>query len=63
MPDKRDAIGLQAVFNNVFPIKDSHETTTLEFVKYDMAIPRTREECIVRLTYAAPMKVTIRLVV
>ncbi|OPY01992.1 MAG: DNA-directed RNA polymerase subunit beta [Syntrophorhabdus sp. PtaB.Bin184] len=64
-PDKRDAIGLQAVFNSVFPIKDSHETTTLEFVKYDMGDPKnSEEECIVRgLTYAAPMKVTIRLVV
>ncbi|NLT24014.1 MAG: DNA-directed RNA polymerase subunit beta [Syntrophorhabdus sp.] len=65
VPDKRDAIGLQAVFNSVFPIKDSHETTTLEFVKYDMGDPKnSEEECIVRgLTYAAPMKVTIRLVV
>ncbi len=64
-PDKRDAIGLQAVFNSVFPIRDSHETTTLEFVKYDMGEPKnSEEECIVRgLTYAAPMKVTIRLVV
>jgi DNA-directed RNA polymerase subunit beta len=64
-PDKRDAIGLEAVFNSVFPIKDSHETTTLEFVKYDMGDPKnSEEECIVRgLTYAAPMKVTIRLVV
>jgi DNA-directed RNA polymerase subunit beta len=65
VPDKRDAIGLQAVFNSVFPIRDSHETTTLEFVKYDMGDPKnSEEECIVRgLTYAAPMKVTIRLVV
>jgi DNA-directed RNA polymerase subunit beta len=63
--EKRDAIGLQAVFNSVFPIRDSHETTTLEFVKYDMGDPKnSEEECIFRsLTYAAPMKVTIRLVV
>ena len=63
--EKRDAMGLQAVFNSVFPIRDSHETTTLEFVKYDMGEPKnSEEECIVRgLTYAAPMKVTIRLVV
>ncbi len=56
VPDTRDAIGLQAVFNSVFPIKDSHETTTLEFVKYDMGDPKnSEEECIVRgLTYAAP---------
>ncbi len=64
-PDKREAMGLEAVFNSVFPIRDSHETTTLEFVKYDMGDPKnSEEECIVRgLTYAAPMKVTIRLVV
>lgn len=63
--EKRDAMGLQAVFNSVFPIRDSHETTTLEFVKYDMGEPKnSEEECIFRgLTYAAPMKVTIRLVV
>ena len=63
--DKRDAIGLQAVFNSVFPIRDAHDTTTLEFVKYDMGEPKnSEEECIVRgLTFAAPMKVTIRLVV
>ncbi len=63
--EKRDAMGLHAVFNSVFPIRDSHETTTLEFVKYDMGEPKnSEEECIFRgLTYAAPMKVTIRLVV
>ncbi|MEN6616741.1 MAG: DNA-directed RNA polymerase subunit beta, partial [Syntrophorhabdus sp.] len=63
--DKRDAIGLQGVFNSVFPIRDAHETTTLEFVKYDMGDPKnSEEESIFRgITYAAPMKVTIRLVV
>jgi DNA-directed RNA polymerase subunit beta len=64
-PQKRDNVGLQAVFNSVFPIKDSHETTTLEFVKYEVVDPKnSEEECLFRgLTYAAPMKVTIRLVV
>ena len=64
-PEKRDGIGLQAVFNSVFPIRDSHETTTLEFVKYEVGDPKnSEEECIFRgLTFAAPMKVTIRLVV
>ncbi len=62
---KREAIGLQAVFNSVFPIKDSHETTTLEFVKYEIVNPKnSEEECLFRgLNYASPMKVTIRLVV
>ena len=58
-------MGLQAVFTSVFPIKDSHETTSLEFVQYEIGDPKySEEECIVRgLTFAAPMKVTIRLVV
>jgi DNA-directed RNA polymerase subunit beta len=64
-PEKRKNVGLQAVFNSVFPIRDSHETTTLEFVKYEIGETKnSEEECIFRgLTYAAPMRVTIRLVV
>ncbi|OPX97961.1 MAG: DNA-directed RNA polymerase subunit beta [Syntrophorhabdus sp. PtaU1.Bin002] len=64
-PEKKENIGLQAVFKSVFPIKDSHDTTSLEFVKYEIGDPKNSEqECIFRgLTYAAPMKVTIRLVV
>jgi DNA-directed RNA polymerase subunit beta len=64
-PEKRVNVGLQAVFKSVFPIKDSHDTTSLEFVKYEMGDPKnSEEECLFRgLTYAAPMKVTIRLVV
>jgi DNA-directed RNA polymerase subunit beta len=64
-PEERAALGLQAVFTSVFPIKDSHETTSLEFVKYEISDPKySEEECIVRgLTFASPMKVTIRLVV
>jgi DNA-directed RNA polymerase subunit beta len=64
-PEKRANIGLQAVFKSVFPIKDSHDTTSLDFVKYEMVDPKnSEEECLFRgLTYAAPMKVTIRLVV
>jgi DNA-directed RNA polymerase subunit beta len=64
-PEKRDNVGLQAVFRSVFPIKDSHETTSLEFVKYEIGGPKNaEEECLFRgLTFSAPMKVTIRLVV
>jgi DNA-directed RNA polymerase subunit beta len=63
--EKRKNTGLQAVFNSVFPIKDAHETTSLEFVKYEIGDPKySEEECVFRgLTFAAPMKVTIRLVV
>lgn len=64
-PEKRKKIGLQGVFESVFPIKDAHGTTSLEFVKYEIGEPKnTEEECLIRgLTYSAPMKVTIRLVV
>src|SRR5450756_898432 len=64
-PEDRKHLGLQAVFNSVFPIKDAHDTTSLEFVKYEIGDPKySEEECIFRgLTFAAPMKVTIRLVV
>ncbi len=63
--EDRTNVGLQAVFNSVFPIKDSHDTTSLEFVQYEIGDPKySEEECVVRgLTFAAPMKVTIRLVV
>jgi len=64
-PEKRLNKGLQAVFNSVFPISDANDTTTLEFVKYDIGEPKnSEEECLFRgLTYSAPMRVTIRLVV
>ncbi len=64
-PEERTNVGLQGVFNSVFPIKDSHDTTSLEFVQYEIGDPKySEEECIVRgLTFASPMKVTIRLVV
>ncbi|MCX7966840.1 MAG: DNA-directed RNA polymerase subunit beta [Syntrophorhabdaceae bacterium] len=64
-PEKRENIGLQAVFKSVFPIKDTHETISLEFKKYEIGEPKnTEEECLFRgITYAAPMKVTIMLCV
>jgi DNA-directed RNA polymerase subunit beta len=64
-PDKRENIGLQAVFRAVFPIKDFYETASLEFVSYRLTEPKYDvEECLLRgMTYAAPIKVTVRLVV
>ncbi len=57
--------GLMGVFQSVFPIKDFNETATLEFVKYDLEKPKyDTEECMQRdMTYAAPLKVTLRLIV
>jgi DNA-directed RNA polymerase subunit beta len=64
-PDKRESIGLQSVFKTVFPIKDFYETASLEFVSYRLTEPKYDvEECLLRgMTFAAPIKVTVRLVV
>jgi DNA-directed RNA polymerase subunit beta len=63
--DERDDIGLQAVFKSVFPIKDFGETSSLEFVSYSLDRPKYDEdECRARgMTFAAPIKVVVRLVV
>src|SRR5215467_5906122 len=57
--------GLQAVFSSVFPIKDFSETSLLEYVDYHFEDPKYDvEECQQRsMTYAAPLKVTLRLIV
>ena len=57
--------GLQAVFRSVFPIKDFGERSQLEFVRYAFEPPKYDvEECQQRgMTYAAPLKVTLRLIV
>ena len=63
-PEKRENTGLQAVFNSIFPIKDFNDTASLEFVGYVLEEPKYDvQECLQRgMTYAAPFKVTIRLV-
>ena len=57
--------GLQAVFKSVFPISDFAQTAQLEFVKYEYEAPKYDvDECRQRgMTYAAPLKVTLRLIV
>ncbi len=64
-PEEREMRGLEGVFNSVFPIKDFNETSTLEFVSYHLEKPKYDiDECAARgMTYAAPVKVVIRLVV
>ncbi len=63
--EQREDIGLQGVFKSVFPIKDFAETSSLEFVSYNLEKPKYDvDECRQRgMTYAAPIKVIIRLVV
>ena len=57
--------GLEEVFKSIFPIKDFSGNGELEFVKYELEEPKYDvDECIKRdMTYAAPVKATLRLVV
>src|ERR1700729_2435075 len=63
-PARKDE-GLEAVFRQVFPIKDFSESSLLEYVDYHFEDPKYDvEECQQRsMTYAAPLKVTLRLIV
>jgi len=64
-PGGRDDDGLQAVFKSVFPIHDFSGASRLEFVKYTFEPPKYDvDECRQRgMTFAAPLKVTLRLIV
>jgi len=64
-PESRKNIGLEAVFRSVFPIKDFSESASLEYVSYTLNKPKYDvEECHQRgMTFAAPMKVKVRLVI
>jgi len=57
--------GLQSVFRSVFPITDFSSTASLEFVSYEFEAPKFDvDECRQRdMTFAAPLKVTLRLIV
>ncbi|MFO1056872.1 MAG: DNA-directed RNA polymerase subunit beta [Dongiaceae bacterium] len=65
LPEAREDVGLQEVFKSVFPIRDFSERAELQFVKYELEEPKYDvEECQQRgMTFAAPLKVTLRLVV
>ncbi len=62
--DRREE-GIEAVFRSVFPIKDFNERAVLEYVSYEFEEPKYDvEECVQRdMTYAAPLKVKLRLIV
>ncbi len=64
-PEKRRDIGLQAVFKGIFPITDYNGRATLEFVSYAIGQPKwSEEECRERgMNFAAPIKVTVQLVI
>ncbi len=63
LPHERENIGLQEVFNEIFPIKSYDEKTIIEFLSYNLGVPKySPEECIRRgITYNVTMKVRFRL--
>ncbi len=63
--DRRTDLGLNGVFKSVFPITNFNQTCSLEFVSYTLEPSKYDvDECRQRgMTYAAPIKVTLRLVV
>jgi DNA-directed RNA polymerase subunit beta len=63
-PAKRAKQGLQEIFLDIFPVTDIHENFSLEYVHFYLGPTRySIEECRERnMTYAAPLKVTMRLI-
>ncbi|MES2345340.1 MAG: DNA-directed RNA polymerase subunit beta [Chlamydiota bacterium] len=63
MPHEREYVGLQEVFNEIFPIKSFDEKTVLEYISYNLGVPKySPEECIRRgITYNVTLKVKFRL--
>ena len=64
-PDRREDKGLQGVFKTVFPIQDYKGVVQIDFVKYTLQYPAYDiDECRQRkMSYAAPLKVLLRLIV
>ena len=62
---ERELLGLEEVFRSVFPVRDFADRAALDFVKYELEEPKYDvEECHQRgMTYAAPLRVTLRLIV
>ncbi len=62
-PEERENIGLQEVFNEIFPIKSYNEATVLEYLSYNLGVSKySPEECIRRgNTYSVTLKVRFRL--
>jgi DNA-directed RNA polymerase subunit beta len=64
-PASRADAGLEGVFRSVFPIEDFNKTASLEYVSYEIGEPKyDMPECIAKgLTYEAPLRIKVRLVV
>ena len=64
-PEPSKGEGIRGAFESIFPITDFNETAVLEFVSYELEKPKyDLEECHQRdLTFGAPLKVKLRLIV
>ncbi len=62
-PTKRKCIGLEALFQEIFPIESYDKKTSLEYLYYELEKPHyTPNECKqLRLSYAYPLKISCRL--
>lgn len=63
LPEERGMFGLHEVFSEIFPIKSFDEKTVLEYLSYNLGVPKyTPEECIRRgISYNVTLKVKFRL--
>ena len=64
-PEQRQATGLHAAFNSIFPMTSYSGSAALEYVSYRLGNPVFDEqECRIRgMTYSAPLRVVVRLVI
>ncbi|ANH78864.1 DNA-directed RNA polymerase subunit beta [Candidatus Chlamydia sanziniae] len=64
LAEERENIGLEEVFREIFPIKSYNEATILEYLSYNLGVPKySPEECIRRgITYSVTLKVCFRLI-
>ena len=64
-PEEREDSGLHAIFKSVFPINDYTERATVDYVSYDIGVPKYDvDECSQRgMTFGAPLLVNFRLIV
>ncbi len=62
-PEGRENLGLQEIFTDIFPIKSYDEKTVLEYLSYNLGVPKYNpDECIRRgITYSVTLKVKFRL--
>src|SRR3954447_1102712 len=62
-PEEREALGLEGVLREIFPIESYDKTLSLDYIKYELGKPRYGpDECRqLRVTYGRPFRVWLRL--